>query len=75
MTVARMVIGTITGIPQALHLADASLEDLYEVADELQRAHNAVLAQALDVVALNEGYRIATEHRRASHTEYRGPAE
>ena len=77
MPLARAILGTIAGIPQALRLAEADLSELYDVAQALQDASNAVLCVALDVVALEEGYRIAAEHRRrasSSHSEG-GPAE
>lgn len=64
MPLSRAILGTIHGIPQALALAEADLDELYAVAQALQDASNAVLCVALDVVALEEGYRIAAEYRR-----------
>ncbi|MGH1592296.1 hypothetical protein ACRBEV_32760 (plasmid) [Methylobacterium phyllosphaerae] len=77
MSLARTVIGTINGIPRALALAEADLDDLYAVAQALQDASNAVLCVALDVVALEEGYRIYAEHHRRTSSSHRegGPAE
>lgn len=72
MTIARSIIGTIVGIPRAVALAETSLDDLYLIARALQEASNDVLGVALDVVALEEGYRIFAEHRRRtspSHPE------
>ena len=64
MPLSRAILGTIDGIPRAVALAETSLDDLYEIAHALQDASNAVLCVALDVVALEEGYRILAEHRR-----------
>ena len=77
MPLARAIIGTIEGIPRALALAEANLDELYAVAQALQDAQNAVLCVALDVVALEEGYRIAAEYRRRASSSHRegGPAE
>lgn len=77
MSISRSIIGTITGIPRAVALAETNLDDLYEIAQVLQDASNAVLGVALDVVALEEGYRIAAEHRRRASSSHRegGPAE
>jgi hypothetical protein len=77
MALARAIIGTIKGIPQAVALAETNLDDLYAVAQALQDASNAVLCVALDVVALEENYRIAVEHRRRASSSHRegGPAE
>ena len=77
MSIARSIIGTIVGIPRAVALAETNLDDLYEIAQALQDANNAVLGVALDVVALEEGYRIAAEHRRRASSSHRegGPAE
>ncbi|MCJ2055782.1 hypothetical protein MKL09_04375 [Methylobacterium sp. J-048] len=72
MTIARSIIGTIVGIPRAVALAETDLDDLYEIAQALQDASNAVLCVALDVVALEEGYRIAAEYRRNGSTDERG---
>ena len=76
MPLSRAILGTIEGIPRALALAEANLNDLYAVAQALQDASNAVLCIALDVVALEEGYRIVAErHRAASPHQDGGPAE
>ena len=69
----RAVLGTLASIADALASADVSLDDLYAVGQALQDASNAVLCVALDAVALDEGYRIATEyHRRASSSQCEG---
>lgn len=77
MPLSRAILGTIHGIPQALRLAEAELSELYDVAQALQDASNAVLCVALNVVALEEGYRIAAEHRRRASSSHRegAPAE
>lgn len=77
MPLSRAILGTIHGIPQALALAETELDDLYAVAQALQDACNAVLCVALDVVALEEGYRIAAEYRRRASSSHRegAPAE
>lgn len=76
MPLARAIIGTLGGIPRALALAEADLNELYDVAQALQDAQNAVLAVALDVVALEEGRRIVAERRRTSSAHREGaPAE
>ena len=77
MPLSRAILGTIHGIPRALALAEADLNELYDVAQALHDAHNAVMDVALNVVALEEGYRIAAEHRRRASSSHRegGPAE
>jgi len=77
MPLSRAILGTIEGIPRAVALAETDLDDLYTIAQALQDASNAVLCVALDVVALEEGYRIAAEHRRRASSSHRegGPAE
>lgn len=74
MPLARAVIGTLTGIPQAL--SEAEMDDLYEVAQVLQDTRNAVLEIALRRLSCAEGQRIAAEfHRRAlSSSKEGGPA-
>ena len=71
MTIARSIIGTVVGIPRAVALAETGLDDLYEIAQALQDASNAVLCVALDVVALEEGYRIYAEHHRRISSSHR----
>lgn len=71
MPLSRAILGTIHGIPRALALAQADLDELYDVAQALQDASNAVLCIALDVVALEEGYRIAAEHRHRASSSHR----
>ena len=76
MPLARVIIGTIGGIPRALALAETELDDLYAVATALQNAHNAVMDVALDAIALEEGRRLVAERRRASSQHQNGePAE
>lgn len=77
MSVARAIIGTLEGIPRALALAEADLDELYDVAQALQDTSNAVFSAALDVVALEEGYSLAAEYRRRASSSHRegGPAE
>ncbi|WP_419828349.1 hypothetical protein [Methylobacterium sp.] len=76
MPLSRANIGTIEGIPQAVARAETNLDDLYAVAQALQDASNAVLCVALDMVALEEGYRIVAErHRASSPHQNKGPAE
>ncbi|MDP4026797.1 hypothetical protein Q8W71_29770 [Methylobacterium sp. NEAU 140] len=63
--ITRSVLGTLSGIADALASADVDDDDLYAVADALQAARNAVLDEALRRLATAEGYRIAAEYRRA----------
>lgn len=69
MSIARIVIGTLRGIPQAAQLAELTLDDLYEIAGELNLIHEAIMSQALDVVAREEGRKIYFEHLRKQAPE------
>lgn len=75
MLLARAIIGTLSGIPQAL--GEADLDDLHAVERALQDARNAVLDIALRRISCAEGYRLAAEYRRRalSSSKQMGPTE
>ena len=64
MTIAKIIVGTITGIPRALYLGASDNDDFYAVADALQEARNAVLSEALRRVTVEEGWRLAIADAR-----------
>lgn len=61
---AKMIVGTLTGIPRCLGLSGAEETELYEVADALQRARNAVLELALSHETFREGQRLVEKYRQ-----------
>jgi hypothetical protein len=73
MTLARAIIGTLSGIPQAM--GEADLDDLHAVERALQDTRNAVLDIALRRLARAEGDRLAAAYgRRAlSSSKQKGP--